>query len=669
MTTRDPFHHQEAARDRLAKLRDLINHHRYQYHVLDRQEISAEALDSLKDELAKLEEAWPDLVTPDSPSQRVAGEPSSQFKKVKHQVAQWSFNDAFSSEDLRHFHDRVVRALGTTPTYTTELKIDGFRIVLTYKDGVLVTAATRGNGTVGEDVTANVKTIESIPLRLTRPVDVVVEGEIWLSKQNFAALNTERARRGEELYANPRNVAAGTIRQLDPKIVAARQLDSFMYDLAAANLARPTTQVAELQLLGDLGFKVNPYFQHSETIEAVENYWHHWQKKVDTLPYQLDGVVVKVNERELQERLGYTGKAPRFAIALKFRAEEATTVVEEIVLQVGRTGVITPVAHLRPVVLAGSTVSRATLHNEDEIKRLDVRIGDTVIVRKAGDVIPDIVRVLPELRQGKEKVFTFPSYLEACGGPIERVPGEVAHRCVNKNSFAQFKRRLYHFAGRSAFDIRGLGPKVIDVLLDHQLVAEFADFFTLTRGDLLNLPRFAKKSADNLLAAMAARRRIDLPRFLVALSIDHVGEETAELLANHFRSLTKLRQASKQELEIIAGVGPVVAQSLIDWFNHRDHRRGLEALLKKVTIEPVKKSAQPNLLLTGQTFVLTGSLARLSRDEAKAAIKRLGGRVSSQVSSQTTYVVAGSDPGSKLDRAQELKVSVIDENQFLAMIK
>lgn len=666
----------EAARARLVKLRELINYHRYQYHVLDRQEISSEALDSLKDELVKLEAAWPDLVTPDSPSQRVAGEPLPAFKKIKHQVVQWSFNDAFTPEDLQAFHERVIKVLGQPPTYTTELKIDGFKIVLTYERGVLKTAATRGDGQVGEDVTANIKTIESVPLRLTREVDVVVEGEIWLAKKNFAQLNKERAREGEELYANPRNVAAGTIRQLDPTIVARRGLDSFVYDLVRANFPLPENQFAELELLRELGFKVNPYFRHCASLADVLSYWQTWQKKVNTLSYQLDGVVVKVNEREAQERLGYTGKAPRFAIALKFRAEEATTILEDIVLQVGRTGVITPVAHLRPVFLAGSTVSRATLHNEDEIKRLDVRLGDTVIVRKAGDVIPDIVRVLPELRTGKEKVFTFPAQLEACGlpdgkagGPIERIPGEAAYRCVNKNSFAQFKRRLYHFTSRIAFDIRGLGPKIIDLLLEHQLVAEFADFFTLKRGDLLNLPRFAEKSADNLLKAIASRRRITLIRLLIALSIDHVGEETAELLAHHFRSLAKLREASKEELEVIAGIGPVVAQSLVSWFSNHDHGRVLTALLKEITIEPVEKLATPTSSLAGKIFVLTGTLTRLSRDEAKAAIKRLGGRVASQVSSRTQYVVAGSDPGSKFARAEELGVTVIDENQFLAMIK
>ncbi len=660
----------EAARARLVKLRELINYHRYQYHVLDRQEISSEALDSLKDELVKLESVWPDLVTPDSPSQRVAGEPLPAFKKIKHQVAQWSFNDAFTPEDLQAFHERIIKVLGHPPTYTTELKIDGFKIVLTYERGVLKTAATRGDGQVGEEVTANIKTIESVPLRLTREVDVVVEGEIWLAKKNFARLNKERAREGEEAYANPRNVAAGAIRQLDPTMVAKRELDSFVYDLARADFPLPENQCAELELLRDLGFKVNPYFRHCVSITEVLSYWQAWQKKVDTLPYQLDGVVVKVNERVAQERLGYTGKAPRFAVALKFRAEEATTILDDIVLQVGRTGVITPVAHLRPVFLAGSTVSRATLHNEDEIKRLDVRLGDTVIVRKAGDVIPDIVRMLPELRTGKEKIFTFPTQLEACGGPIERIPGEVAYRCVDKNSFAQFKRRLYHFTSRIAFDIRGLGPKIIDLLLEHQLVAEFADFFTLARGDLLNLPRFAEKSADNLLQAIEARRQITLARFLVALSINHLGEETAELLANRFRSLEAVGQATVEELEQVEGIGPVVAQSVFTWFRDRGYSKILTRLLKEVVVLSV--SAVPGSTvkpLSGQTFVLTGTMVSLTRQQAKAAIKRLGGQVAATVSAKTAYLVAGGEPGSKLTRAQSLGVTIIDEPRFLAMIK
>ncbi len=682
------------AQNRVAKLRQLINHHRYQYHVLDKQEISDEALDSLKDELVKLEAQYPDLITADSPTQRVAGQALEQFKKVRHAVAQWSFNDAFTIEDFHAFDERVKKVLGRSDSdasvvasYTAELKIDGFKIVLTYQKGQLVTAATRGDGVVGEDVTMNVRTIESIPLRLNEAADVVVEGEIWLGKRAFAAANKEREKRGEPPFANPRNAAAGTIRQLDPKIVAGRKLDSFIYDIAkigggfaSAGLAEakpPPTQFEELQKLQELGFKVNPHFKHCADIEALISFWRQWQAKKDSLDYKVDGVVAKVNSRADQEVLGYTGKAPRFAIAFKFRAEEATTVVEAIALQVGRTGVITPVAHLRPVFIDGSTVSRATLHNEDEIKRLDVRVGDTVILQKAGDVIPDIVKVLKELRPKKSTPFVFPKTLEACGssadeagGAIERVPGQVAHRCVNRHSFAQRRRKFYHFAGKHAFDVDGLGQKNIDLLLDNNLIANFADIFTLKRGDLLNLPRFAEKSVDNLLAAIEQSRKVTLPRFIISLSIDHVGEETAELLAQKFGSLEKITSAQELDLEKVEGIGPVVAESVYRWFRQTENKKLVRDLLKQVVVARTvhKKPQGQSLPLAGRTFVLTGMLESMSRDEAKALIKKFGGKVAGSVSSQTDYVVAGTDPGSKFTKAQQLGVKILTEPEFKKLL-
>lgn len=657
--------------ERAAKLRELISQQRYNVHVLNKEEMSEEALDSLKDELAKLEEAYPELVTPDSPTQRVAGKALDEFAKVVHEIPQWSFNDAFTPEDIRAFDARVRKGLpaGAKPSYTCELKIDGFKIVLTYREGRLVTAATRGDGRVGEDVTANVRTIESVPLVLREPVDVIVEGEIWLGKKEFARINEARAAKGEATFANPRNAAAGTIRMLDPKVVAARRLDNFIYDLSRADFELPETQFAELEKLQTLGFKVDEHVAHCLTIEEVIAYWEKWQERSDSLDYGLDGVVVKVNEREYQEALGYTGKAPRFAIAFKFRAEEATTVVEDILLQVGRTGVITPVAKLKPVFLDGSTVSRATLHNEDEIRRLDVRIGDTVIIRKAGDIIPDIVQVLPELRTGREKPYAFPEYLEACGGPIERVPGMAAHRCVNRNSAAVVRRKLYYFAGKAAFDIDGLGPKIIDLLLDHQLIATCVDIFTLKRGDLLNLPRFAEKSVDNLLAAIEARRLISLPRLIASLSINHVGEETAEDLAEHFGSIEALAGAELAPLQAVEGVGEVVAQSVYDWFRDREHKKLLRDLLKQVRVEPMPPKTKAAGKLAGQTFVLTGTLKSMSRDEAKGRIKQLGGDTTETVSKKTSYVVAGAEPGSKLSKAERLGVPVLDESAFLKLLK
>jgi len=680
---------------RLVKLRAAINRHRQLYHVEDRQEISEAALDSLKRELAQIEARWPDLITPDSPSQRVAGAPLAKFEKVTHTVAQWSFNDAFTEEDIRAFDTRVTKVLGHAPDYVCELKIDGLHLVLTYEAGRLVTAATRGDGRVGENVTVNVKTIESVPLNLTEPVDLVAEGEAWLGRAQFERLNQARIKAGEPLLANPRNAAAGTLRQLDPKVVAERKLDTFIYDLSFLSLAGsrvnpraaaqgstlslPATQAEELVRLKQLGFKVNKHFTVCSDIEAVIKYWHKWQKRKDGEDYWLDGVVVKVNNRADQEQLGYTGKAPRFAIAFKFAAEEATTVVEDIVFQVGRQGTITPVAQLRPVLVAGSTVSRATLHNEDEIKRLDVRVGDTVVIRKAGDVIPDIVKVLTELRPRGSKPFAWPQTLEAClpadgavkagGGAIERVPGQAAWRCVNKNSLAQLKRKFYHFVAKPAFNIEKLGPKILDQLLAAGLVARFDDIFRLRRDDLLTLPRLAEKSVDNLLSSIKARRTVSLSRLLVALSIPNVGEETAADLAEHFGTLTRLEHASLEALQALPGVGETVAQAVFDWLRQVENQELLRGLLREVAIqnEPAKSQTKTNLL-AGFTFVLTGTLPSLARDEAKTLIRQNGGAVSSAVSAKTTHLLAGADPGTKLTQAEKLGGSIIDEKEFKKLI-
>lgn len=668
--------------ERLAKLRQTIEHHRYLYHVLDREEISAEALDSLKDELVKIEAQYPELVTPDSPSQRVAGEPLPEFKKVPHKVAQWSFADAFTEEDIVAFDERVKKmlrqALGkdVLPTYAVELKIDGLKVVLDYVDGLLITAATRGDGRIGEDVTANVKTIQSVPLRLKENIDVIVEGEVWLGKKGLAKLNKERARAGEVVFANPRNAAAGSIRQLDSKIVAERELQTFIYDIARMENDTTETQIDELELLQKLGFKVNNHFKKCDTLAQVISFWKEWQKRAPKEDYLLDGVVVKVNEKKYQEILGFTGKSPRFAIAFKFPAEQVTTTVLDIKLQVGRTGVITPVAVLRPVSVAGSVVSRATLHNEDEIKRLDVRIGDTVILQKAGDVIPDIVSVVKEMRTGKEKVFEFPEFVAECGGDcrIERVPGQVAYRCVNKNSASQHRRKLYHFASKKAFDIDGLGPRIIDALLDENVISSFEDIFTLKKGDLIDMPRFAEKSVDNLLNAIEKARQVTLSRLIISLSIPQVGEETAHDLAKHFKSIAKLADASFADLEALNGVGPIVAQSVRDWFDDKNNKKILKNLLDNVEVVadtlPIVSGqlSGASSAVAGKTFVLTGTLSSMDRDEAKEKIRALGGKVSSSVSANTDFVVAGENAGSKLDNAEKLGVKVIDEAEFNNMV-
>lgn len=659
--------------ERYEKLKKTVDTHRYNYHVLNKQDISDEALDSLKQELVDIETQYPVLITPDSPTQRVAGKPLKGFLKVKHKIAQWSFNDAFTEEDIRNFDIRVRKVLAqkygkeVVPSYTCELKIDGLKIVCEYENGILVTAATRGDGEIGEDVTNNVKTIESIPLSIPEKQNIIVEGEVWLSKKHFEELNIIQKKKGESLYANPRNVAAGTIRQLDPKIVAERKLDVFIYDIARFDGDTPQTQVEELKKLQVYGFKVNQHFVHMNSVEEICLFWKKWQKKKDKEDYWIDGVVIKVNEREYQEALGYTGKAPRFAVALKFPAEQVTTVVEDIVLQVGRTGVLTPVAHLRPVLVAGSTVSRATLHNEDEIKRLDVRVGDTVVLQKAGDIIPDIVQVLKEMRTGKEKKYVFPKTVLECGGDgsVERIPGQAAWRCVAKNSFAQQKRKFHHFVSKKAYDIEGCGPKVIDQLLKDGLVGTYSDIFTLKKGDLLLLPRFAETSVDNLLESIEKASRVSFPRFIIGLSIPQVGEETAYDLAEHFKTLNKLRLANVEELREIEGVGDIVAQEIVAWFENKDNKKVVDNLLEHVdiSVENVKNNA-----FAGKTFVLTGTLPTLSRDGAKKIIRDHGGDIVSTVSKATSYVLAGENAGTKLSKAQDLGVEIISEEEFLKMV-
>lgn len=664
--------------ERVKVLREAIDTHRYNYHVLNIASISEEALDSLKKELADIERDHPELITPDSPTQRVAGAPLPGFKKITHVVAQWSFNDAFSEEDIKDFDVRVRKVLKQAtnreviPTYTCELKIDGLKIVLTYKKGLLQTAATRGNGLVGEDVTDNVRTIESVPLRLHEPLDIIVEGEAYMPKSEFEKLNSRQEKAGEELYMNARNITAGTIRQLDPRIVASRNLSTFIYDVAQAERV-PDLQDEELKLLMKLGFKVNPHFKNAKNISEVIAYWKLWQTKKEKEDYLIDGIVVKVRERKYQDILGYTGKAPRFGIAFKFAAEQVTTVLEDVSFQIGRTGVITPVAHLRPVLVYGSTVSRATLHNEDEIARLDLRIGDTVILQKAGDVIPDIVKVLTELRIGKEKKIVMPTKCPSCSTILKKktigTKGEEgsAIYCENPRCPGKDRRIFYHFTSKHAFDIEHVGPKNLDLLIEQGLVTTFADIFTLEKGDLLALPRFAEKSADNMLVAIKKARTVTLAKFLVGLSIPQVGEETAEDLANHFGSLQKLQEASVEELSVIEGVGPIVAASAYNWFRDKHNMKIVRDLLEQVKIT-MQKSQQKSNKLAGKVFVLTGTLSAMSRDEAKTKIKSLGGDVSGSVSKKTSYVVAGENPGSKYDDAQKLGVAVLSEAEFVTML-
>lgn len=673
-------HEDTSAAERYRKLTELVEYHRRRYHELDQPEIADEAYDSLVQELAALESEHPNLKTGDSVLNRIGGEPLAAFEKVKHEMPQWSFDNVFTEAEFRVWDERVRRFLkkettldGGALSYCGEHKIDGLKIVLTYKAGKFVLGATRGNGEIGENITQNLRAIESIPLQLTKPVDLIVGGEAWLSHAEFKRINKEREKAEEPLFANPRNAAAGSLRQLDSKITASRKLDAFIYDLEQlevldTDVKVPKTQVEELELLAQLGFKVNPHSLHADTVEDVLSYYESWLKERTAQPYEMDGVVVKVNEVMLQEALGYTGKAPRFAIAFKFPAEQATTVVEDIAFQIGRTGVVTPVASLRPVRVAGSVVSRATLHNEDQIKRLDVRIGDTVILQKAGDVIPEIVRVLVELRVGAEKPFTFPTHVDGCGGDgrIERIPGQAAWRCVERGSFTERLRKFEYFVSRKAFNMDGVGPSTLEALLERGLVESFDDLFTLKQGDLLELPGFKEKSAQNVLDAIEKAKVVSLPQFLVGLSIDQVGEETAYLLSEHFGTLERLEVATLEELDALEGVGDIVAQSIYSWFKDRKNKALLKRILRHVTVrEELKKRGGK---LAGKTFVITGSLEHLGREEAKEKIRECGGTISESVSKKTDYVLVGTDPGSKFTKAEELGVAVLDETAFLKLI-
>lgn len=665
------------ARTRARKLRELIAYHAHKYYVQDTPEISDAAYDTLFQELLSLEKKFPELKTADSPTQRVGGAALEHFTKVRHKVPQWSFDNVFSVDELRVWDARVrrwARDAGFAErdvTYVCEHKIDGLKIVLTYERGLLVRAATRGDGEVGEDITHNARTIRSIPLSLSADIDVTVAGECWLPEKELVRINTERSAIGEPPFANTRNAAAGSLRQLDPVITASRRLDAFVYDIDAldprdSGLAVPVTQHEELALLAKLGFKVCDGAQVCTDAEGVCALYETLIKQRAAYPYDMDGLVVKIDRTDIQARLGYTAKAPRWGIAFKFPAEQATTVVEDIVLQVGRTGVLTPVARLRGVRVGGTLVSRATLHNEDEIKRLDVRVGDTVVLQRAGDVIPDIVRVLTELRPPSAKPFVFPKQLAACGGDgrIERIPGQAAWRCVHPDSPERRRRALEYFISKHGLDIDGLGKKTAALLIDEGLIQTFDDLFTLTEGDFLALPGFAETSAKAAVSAVSsASRDVPLEKCITALSIPHVGEETARDIAESCGTIEHLRVATKEELEKIPGVGGIVAESVIRWFADLDNAAMLTRLLKHVHVRAAKARARTGAL-AGKTVVFTGVLEHMSRDEAEAHVRAQGGHATGTVSKNTDIVVAGRDAGSKLEKAKTLGVEILSEEEF-----
>jgi len=685
------------AKVRIEKLKRLIHHHRYLYHVLDKQEISEAVLDSLKKELFDFEQEFPEFITPDSPTQRVGGKPLEKFEKVRHPTPMLSFNDAFSEKDMEDWLERISRLL--TPTEASKIdfycepKLDGLAIELIYENGILKAGSTRGDGIIGEDVTQNLKTIEAIPLKLrikkeilkdfkTQGCDpcileairnfdfkksIVVRGEAIIIKKDFEKVNKEQIKRNFPPYANPRNLAAGSIRQLDPKVTASRHLDSNAYDLVT-DLGQKN-HFEKHQIIETLGFKTNnKYSKYCRNLKEVFEFHDFWQKNREKLPYEIDGIVVIVNDNKIFEKLGVVGKAPRGVIAFKFPLKQATTIIEDIKVQVGRTGALTPVAILKPVEVGGVTISRATLYNEDEMKRLGVKIGDTVIVGRAGDVIPDIISVLPELRTGREKEFKFPKKCPACGGKVVRPAGEVVWRCLNPKCFARQREYFYHFISKAAFDIVGLGPKIVDRLIDEGLVSDPADLFELEEGDILPLERFAEKSAKNLIEAIQSRKKIQFPRFIYALGIRNVGEETARTLAEYFGSIEKLKKASLEELQKIMNVGPMVAKSIYAFFQEKRNLKFIEKL-KWVGVEIISEKKPKRQILEGKTFVLTGSLGSMAREEAKEKIRLLGGEISESVSKKTDYVLVGKEPGSKFEKAQKLGVKTINEKEFLKILK
>lgn len=720
----------ETIKKRIERLSAEINRLRFEYHTLDKPDVTDEVYSSLMAELRGLEEEYPELKSSDSPTQRIGGKPLDKFRKVTHATRQWSFDDVFDCEELGRWEEKIERmiekwqgarskrqetsdkgqgtrggwqnSLGDGKTlslvtshrsldYVCELKIDGLKVVLTYENGEFVQGATRGDGQIGEDVTENLKTIFHIPLKLKKSVSCVVVGECFLGKKELARINRLRSKKGEALFANSRNAAAGSIRQLDPKIAAERRLDCFAYDLdritGTAGIDFPGTQIDELALLEKLGFNVNPHRKFCRDIGEVQKYYEYWTKHKDEEDYGIDGVVIKINSRQLQEVLGYTGKAPRWGVAYKFPAERVTTVVEDIKLQVGRTGALTPVAHLRPVKVAGSTVSRATLHNEDEIKRLDVRIGDTVVVQKAGDVIPEITETLVSLRTGQEKRFVMPEACPICGGPIKRevIGGKnkesAAAYCANPKCFAVEREKIIHFVSKKGFNIDGLGEKIVEQLISEGVIANAAEIFELEKGDLEPLERFAEKSADNLVAAIGESKKVELAKLLYALGIRHTGEETAVLVTRNMGQVTRSEidslddvikvfpKIKKEEWESIKGIGAKSAESLVEWFNDQDNLKLLEKMAAAgVKIVVGDKRRDTNGKLSGKTFVLTGELDNWTRDEVKDMIRKAGGDISSSVSRKTDYVLAGQNPGSKYAKAQELGVKIIREEEFFELI-
>ena len=666
-------------RERVRQLQAQLREADHAYFVRNAPIMADEVYDRLYRELQALERQHPELVAPDSPTQRVGAEPAEGFPTIQHDIPLYSLENAFDLGELAAWEQRWQRQAPDVEAfeYVCELKIDGSALALTYQDGVLVRGATRGNGLEGEDVTPNVRTIRTIPLRLQLadpPPRVEVRGEAFLPRERFEQLNRECEANGEAAFANPRNAAAGTLRQLDPQVVAQRQLDFFAYALYLPDgdaQHAPGTQWASLELLQQMGFKVNPHRQRCPDRSAIEQYYRHWETRRQALDYVTDGVVVKLNDFALQQRLGFTQKFPRWAISLKYPAEEAPTRVRDITVNVGRTGAVTPLAQLEPVQLAGTTVQRASLHNADYLAQLDVRVGDTAVVRKAGEIIPEIVRVLPELRPEGAPPFQMPAYCPECGSGLARPEGEAITRCLNASCPAILRGSLNHWASREAMDITGLGEKLVEQFVARGVVRSVADLYTLASEQLTQLERMGPKSADNLVRAIAASKQRRWPRVLYALGIRHVGRVNAELLGQQFPSVEALAAAEPESLEAIEGIGPEIARSVHQWFRIPANQallRELQVLGLQLALSPEERREPVRQPLAGQTFVLTGTLPTLKRQEVQALIEEAGGRVTNSVTSQTDYLVAGERAGSKLQRAQALGVPVLSEGQLYEML-